>query len=94
MEFIFWSLILSAITGAIGAWIVKEKGRDRVEGFLFGFFLSIPGLLIEGLLPVKPIAAPVPASHRSTSSGPRFTMVGEKSRSGNPQRQKSMLNLH
>lgn len=93
MEILIGIILLSGLTGAIGAWIAKEKGRDRVEGFLLGFFLSIPGLLIEGLLPVKPIAPPIPVSRRSVSAGPRFAMVGEKSRKAGNRPNRSLLNL-
>ncbi len=46
-------LIVSVVFGYIGRYISKEKNRDKTEGFLFGFFLSIFGLIILGLLPTK-----------------------------------------
>lgn len=65
-------MIAALITGAVGSWVAKEKGRDRAEGFLLGLFLSIPGLIIEGLLPTQQAKPP------RASGGPRFEMVGEK----------------
>ena len=50
----FFLLIISCIVfGYIGSYISNEKKRDKTEGFLFGFFLSILGLIILGLLPTK-----------------------------------------
>jgi len=45
--------IAGFITGLIGIYITKKKGRSPLEGFLFGFFLSILGLIIVLLLPNK-----------------------------------------
>jgi uncharacterized membrane protein YeaQ/YmgE (transglycosylase-associated protein family) len=47
----FAVLIAGVITGLIGLWIAKEKGRNGGEGFLLGFLLSVIGLIVEGLLP-------------------------------------------
>jgi hypothetical protein len=93
MEYFLGLLAAGVITGTIGGWVAKEKGRDRTEGFLFGFFLSIPGLIIEGLLPTKPMAPPAPAGSRSASLGPHFTMVGEKPEIRDSRDRKSMPNL-
>lgn len=65
MEFI-GILILAVISGFIGKWIAKNKGRDDLEGFLLGFFLAPIGWIIEGLLPSMtiPIARPMPGQKR------------------------------
>ena len=46
-------MIPGVITGLIGRYITKQKGRSPLEGFLFGFFLSILGIIIVSLLPNK-----------------------------------------
>ncbi|MDA9888569.1 hypothetical protein N9D52_05315 [Flavobacteriaceae bacterium] len=55
MEYIFVSIFLGFITGAIGRYIAKEKNRSPLEGFWFGFLLSLFGVLIVALLPNKKI---------------------------------------
>tara|TARA_B100000963_G_scaffold337997_1_gene334453 strand:+ start:516 stop:842 length:327 start_codon:yes stop_codon:yes gene_type:complete len=37
----------------LGAYISSQKNRGKTEGFLFGFFLSLLGLLIAVLMPTK-----------------------------------------
>jgi uncharacterized membrane protein len=50
----FWTLLLiSVIFGFVGRYISTQKNRSRTEGFVFGFFLSIFGLIIISLLPSK-----------------------------------------
>ena len=93
MEFVLLILAVSATTGAIGSWIANEKGRDRAEGFIFGFFLSIPGLIIEGLLPIKDEPARIPQTQAESSTGPRFSMVGEKSKARRAHTKSSVLHL-
>jgi uncharacterized membrane protein YeaQ/YmgE (transglycosylase-associated protein family) len=44
-------IVLGIVTGIIGKWIAKKKGRSEGEGFWLGFLLSIVGLIIEGVLP-------------------------------------------
>ncbi len=46
-------LIPATLTGLLGRYIAKQKGRESTEGFLFGFFLSILGVFIVLLLPSK-----------------------------------------
>lgn len=46
-------MLPGVITGLIGRYITKQKGRRPLEGFLFGFFLSILGLIRISLLPNK-----------------------------------------
>ncbi|EEG43065.1 hypothetical protein Flav3CDRAFT_0459 [Flavobacteria bacterium MS024-3C] len=55
MEYILVSIFLGFITGAIGRYIAKEKNRSPLEGFWFGFLLSLFGVLIVALLPNKKI---------------------------------------
>jgi uncharacterized membrane protein len=46
-------LIPAVLIGLLGRYVAKQKGRESVEGFLFGFFLSILGIIIVLLLPTK-----------------------------------------
>lgn len=39
------------IMGFIGVYVSNSKNRSGWEGFLFGFFLSILGIIIAALLP-------------------------------------------
>jgi CDP-diglyceride synthetase len=39
------------VMGFIGRYVSKSKNRSGWEGFLFGFFLSILGIIIAALLP-------------------------------------------
>ena len=57
---LFLVLILGIVTGIIGEWIAKKKGRREREGFWLGFLLSFIGLIIEAVLPKfsKPDPAP------------------------------------
>ena len=51
-NFIFGiGLTLALITGFLGSYVAKERGRSNTEGFLLGFFFSLLGVLIEVLLP-------------------------------------------
>lgn len=43
----------ATLTGLLGRYIAKQKGRKSTEGFLFGFFLSIFGIFIVLILPSK-----------------------------------------
>jgi hypothetical protein len=45
--------IPAILFGLLGRYVAKQKGRESVEGFLFGFFLSILGIIIVLLLPTK-----------------------------------------
>ena len=53
MGYILVSIFFGFITGAIGSYIAKEKNRSPSEGFWFGFLLSLFGVLIVALLPIK-----------------------------------------
>lgn len=43
----------SIITGLVGLYVAKQKGRSRGEGFLFGFFFHVLGLIVVSCLPNK-----------------------------------------
>ena len=43
--------IAAIIMGFIGVYVSNSKNRSGWEGFLFGFFLSILGIIIAALLP-------------------------------------------
>jgi hypothetical protein len=43
----------ATLFGLLGRYIAKQKGRENIEGFLFGFFLSFIGVIIVLLLPSK-----------------------------------------
>jgi|TARA_B100000795_G_C22365185_1_gene274016 hypothetical protein len=46
-------LIFPTLFGFLGKYIANQKGRESMEGFLLGFFLSIFGIIIVALLPSK-----------------------------------------
>ena len=64
LGFLFLVIILGIVTGIIGEWIAKKKGRSAREGFWLGFLLSFVGLIIEGVLPKISKPDPVPRSSR------------------------------
>jgi hypothetical protein len=70
LGFLFLVIILSIITGIIGEWIAKKKGRREREGFWLGFLLSIIGLIIEGVLPK--LSKPDPVMQPSGINGRVF----------------------
>ena len=45
---IFGTLVICVVMGLIGALVGKNKGR-KVEGFFWGFFLGLIGILIVAL---------------------------------------------
>ena len=47
------SLVAGIVTGFIGSYVAGEKGRSNLEGFIFGFLLSVIGIIIVGILPTK-----------------------------------------
>lgn len=49
--YFFAVLIGLLISGVIGSWIARQRGRKPGEGFCLGFFLGPIGLIVEGLLP-------------------------------------------
>jgi MFS family permease len=53
------SVIAGFITGLIGMYVAKEKNRSDSEGFLFGFLLSLIGIIIVALLPTKEAVAEI-----------------------------------
>lgn len=53
MEYILVSIFFGFITGAVGRYIAVEKNRSPSEGFWFGFLLSLFGVLIVALMPLK-----------------------------------------
>ena len=46
-------LIFPTLFGFLWKYIANQKGRESMEGFLLGFFLSIFGIIIVALLPSK-----------------------------------------
>ena len=46
-------LIHCIILGLFGRYVALQKNRSPSEGFLFGFFLSVVGIIIIALLPNK-----------------------------------------
>ena len=49
-------LILAGVAvffGLVGRYVAASKGRSEGEGFFFGFFLSVVGIIIVALLPNK-----------------------------------------
>lgn len=50
---IYIGLAVSVVVGAIGAYLAETKGRPHLEGFLFGFFLGLIGILIIFILPKR-----------------------------------------
>ena len=46
-------MIPGLITGFLGRYISKQKGRSTKEGFLLGFFFSLLGVIISLFLPSK-----------------------------------------
>ena len=53
LVFILPGIILGLITGFLGRYISKQKGRSTKEGFLLGFFFSFLGVIISLFLPNK-----------------------------------------
>ena len=53
MEYFLLYSILALGCGILGQYMAKEKNRSQGEGFAFGFFLGILGVIIIGLLPTK-----------------------------------------
>ena len=51
--FIIICLVVLITFGLVGSYVSQQKGRDAIEGFLFGFLGSIVGLIILALLPNK-----------------------------------------
>lgn len=45
--------IPAVITGLLGRYIAIQKNRSKKEGFIFGFMLSLLGVLLVALLPNK-----------------------------------------
>ena len=50
-ELLIYLVIGALIMGFIGIYVSDQKNRSGWEGFLFGFFLSIVGVIIVALLP-------------------------------------------
>tara|TARA_B100001057_G_C22304601_1_gene739643 strand:- start:114 stop:440 length:327 start_codon:yes stop_codon:yes gene_type:complete len=51
-------IVAAIIFGFVGRYVAASKGRSEAEGFLFGFFLSLIGIIIVALLPTlekKPV---------------------------------------
>jgi hypothetical protein len=70
LGFLLAAIVLGVVTGIIGKWIAKKKGRSEGEGFWLGFLFSVVGLIIEGVLPA--IAKPDPVRWSSRIDGQLF----------------------
>jgi hypothetical protein len=46
-------LISAVVTGFLGRYVAKEKGREAAEGFILGFLFSLIGVIVEAILPSK-----------------------------------------
>lgn len=46
-------LISAVVTGFLGRYVAKEKGREAAEGFILGFLFSLIGVIVEAVLPSK-----------------------------------------
>lgn len=53
------ALIVGAVCGGIAYNLAWKKNRSGIEGFLWGFFLGVIGLVVVALLPSGPPRAPV-----------------------------------
>lgn len=51
--------LAAIVMGFIGRYVSKSKNRGGWEGFLFGFFLSVLGIIIAALLPTIKKEKPV-----------------------------------
>ena len=58
-DFLILAGLTAIIMGFIGRYVSKSKNRGGWEGFLFGFFLSILGIIIAALLPTIKKEKPV-----------------------------------
>ena len=45
------AIIFAFITGFLGRYIAKQKGRSGAEGFWIGFLFSLLGVIILALMP-------------------------------------------
>jgi uncharacterized membrane protein YeaQ/YmgE (transglycosylase-associated protein family) len=79
LGFLFLVIILGIITGIMGEWIAKKKGRREREGFWLGFLLSFIGLIIEGVLPK--LSKPDPVTQSSGIDGRVFDASASDGRS-------------
>ncbi len=69
---VLYMFVAAAITGLIGIQIARAKGREGLEGFLWGFFLSVIGWFVVLLLPeVKPTPA-----RRASKADARILALG------------------
>jgi hypothetical protein len=57
-----WTLAVLGIAWIVGlgstVYVAKERGRSRMEGWLFGAILGPLGILAVGMLPIRPPATP------------------------------------
>lgn len=53
MGYLILVLIICLLTGFLGRYVAKEKNRSSTEGFVFGFFFNLLGVIIVALLPTK-----------------------------------------
>jgi uncharacterized membrane protein YeaQ/YmgE (transglycosylase-associated protein family) len=79
LGFLFVIIILGIITGIMGEWIAKKKGRREREGFWLGFLLSFIGLIIECVLPK--LSKPDPVTQSSGIDGRVFDASASDGRS-------------
>jgi hypothetical protein len=46
------------VCGALGAYVAAQKGREPVEGLVFGVLLGPLGVLVAGLMPTRDAQSP------------------------------------
>lgn len=59
MDLLMLALIVGAVCGGIAYNMAWKKNRSGLEGFLWGFFLGVIGLVVVALLPAGEPRAPV-----------------------------------
>jgi hypothetical protein len=64
------------IMAGFGAYVGGEKGRDPIEGAIFGFLLGPFGLLIVALLPSLEEPEPIEREWLTTSEDPARAFLG------------------
>lgn len=48
------------VCGALGAYVAAQKGREPVEGLVFGVLLGPLGVIVAGLMPTRDAQSPPP----------------------------------
>ena len=78
-DLLMYLVIVALIMGFIGTYVSNQKNRSGWEGFLFGFFLSILGVIIVAILPTKEKEKPAELSEL-TDEKKKYLEKGRKSR--------------